>query len=210
MIKEVIAFFTASSKRNEVLKQMFGGQLSGFCETRWVERHESVQQFRSSLPKIVETLDNIAHWRERQSASRAATLLAAVSDSHFIIALVVLNDFLAHTYPLSKVFQKPSIDVKTAQDAVQDTLTVLQGKRRLSESGSSNIFNEATAPAEEIGTDLRLKRAPKRQACSQNMSTSDVATYFRETAYRPLLDKFIADIIQRFPSETLDIFQLFS
>lgn len=134
VIKEVTAFFTASSKRNEVLKHMFGGQLSRFCEIRWVERHESVQQFRSSLPKIVETLGNIALWRERQSASRDATLLVAISDSHFVIALVVLNDLLAPTYPLSKVFQKPSIDVKTAQDAVQDTLTVLREKRRLSES----------------------------------------------------------------------------
>ncbi|KAH9360101.1 hypothetical protein HPB48_003841 [Haemaphysalis longicornis] len=105
VIKEVVAFFTALSKMNEVLKQIFVGQLSGFCETRCVERHESVQQFRSCLPKIVETLDNIAHWRERQSASRAATLLAAVSDSHFVIALVLLNNLLAHTYPLSKVFQ---------------------------------------------------------------------------------------------------------
>lgn len=42
------------------------------------------------------------------------------------------------------------------------------------------------------------------------MSTSDVATYFRQTVYLPLLDNVIMDIIQRFPSETLDIFQVFS
>ena len=51
-MKEVIGFFTASAKRNDVLKKHLGHQLSGLCETRWVERHDGVMQFRVSLAKI--------------------------------------------------------------------------------------------------------------------------------------------------------------
>lgn len=82
--------------------------------------------------------------------------------SRFVIASAVPNDLLTRTYPLSKMFQKPSIDVTTAQDSVQVALTLLREKRPLSESGFSNIFNKATAFAENIGTDLRLKHAPKK------------------------------------------------
>jgi hypothetical protein len=36
-MKEIIAFFTASSKRNIVLKNILGHQLKQLCETRWIE-----------------------------------------------------------------------------------------------------------------------------------------------------------------------------
>ncbi|CAN7951891.1 unnamed protein product [Ixodes pacificus] len=114
VIKEVTALFTASSKRNLVLKQTLGKQLPGLRETRWVERHQSVQEFHAALPKVAEALEKISHWRERRSASKAMTLLTAISDTHFIVALVVLVDLLAHTYPLSKTFRKTSIDLQTA------------------------------------------------------------------------------------------------
>jgi len=41
-VKEVIAFFNASAKRNFILKSVAGGQLQSLCETRWVERHDSL------------------------------------------------------------------------------------------------------------------------------------------------------------------------
>lgn len=40
IMKEVISFFTASPKRNSVLRNTLGHQLKGLCETRWVERHD--------------------------------------------------------------------------------------------------------------------------------------------------------------------------
>lgn len=210
VIKEVTAFFTASSKRNLVLKQTLGKQLPGLCETRWVERHQSVQEFHAALPKIAEALEKISHWRERQSASKAMTLLTAISDSHFIVALVVLANLLAHTYPLSKAFQKTSIDLQTAQGAVRDTLSVLSEKRRTSQSGFGDLFLEATTLAEELGTEFRLQRVPKRQAHCQSLPASDIEAYFRQTVYVPLLDNVLSDIVERFPSATLDIFQLFA
>nr|CAI5843536.1 unnamed protein product [Callosobruchus analis] len=46
-IKETIAFFNASSKRNKVLKFVNSAQLISLCETRWIERHRSVLQFKN-------------------------------------------------------------------------------------------------------------------------------------------------------------------
>lgn len=38
-------FFSSSSKRNAVLRCVLKGQLSGLCETHWVERHRAVMEF---------------------------------------------------------------------------------------------------------------------------------------------------------------------
>ncbi|XP_063216569.1 uncharacterized protein LOC134527639 [Bacillus rossius redtenbacheri] len=45
VMKEVIAFFSQSAKKNAVLKAHVGSQLIRLCETRWVERHDAVILF---------------------------------------------------------------------------------------------------------------------------------------------------------------------
>ncbi|KAG5871454.1 hypothetical protein JTB14_026906 [Gonioctena quinquepunctata] len=65
VMKDVVSFFTASSKRNYVLKHILQGQLHSLYETRWEERHDSVLQFRVILPKIVQSLDIIS-WEKKK------------------------------------------------------------------------------------------------------------------------------------------------
>jgi len=51
-LKEIIAFFNASAKRHLVLENISAKQLTGLCQTRWVEMHDGVLQFKSALPKV--------------------------------------------------------------------------------------------------------------------------------------------------------------
>ncbi|KAG5889122.1 hypothetical protein JTB14_034179 [Gonioctena quinquepunctata] len=107
VMKEIIYFFKASSKRNYVLKQTLGDQLSGLCETRWVERHDAVLQFKASIEKMLQALNLISEWNKRQSSSKARShILAISSNCSFIITLFCLNEVLAITLPLSKLSQK--------------------------------------------------------------------------------------------------------
>lgn len=41
-LKVITRFFNSSSKRTIILKKVLGHQMKGYCETRWVERHESI------------------------------------------------------------------------------------------------------------------------------------------------------------------------
>jgi len=59
-IKEIIAFFHSSAKRNFVLKQKLGSELSGLSDTRWVERHESLMFFNDNLFQILQALESIS------------------------------------------------------------------------------------------------------------------------------------------------------
>lgn len=107
-MKEVTSFFGASSKRNKVLKEKLGNQLSSLCETRWVERHDAVMKFLEGIDRISLTLESISHWQERGPASKARCLLLAIQDTEFRVTLASLYDVLSVTSPLSRILQKTS------------------------------------------------------------------------------------------------------
>ncbi|XP_065681428.1 uncharacterized protein LOC124811211 [Hydra vulgaris] len=48
-MKKVKSFFKGSPKRSNVLKYINKGMLTSLCETRWIERHDSVLSFKSCL-----------------------------------------------------------------------------------------------------------------------------------------------------------------
>nr|CAI5860043.1 unnamed protein product [Callosobruchus analis] len=67
-IKEVISFFSMSSKRITVLRKYNKSNLIKLCETRWVECHESIFRFCSSSESIVTSLIEISTWQETDSS----------------------------------------------------------------------------------------------------------------------------------------------
>lgn len=205
-MKVAISFFTASSKRSLALKNVLGFQLTGLCETRWVERHDGVLQFRLSLPKIIETLDFISLWEDVETAAKARALKLSLSDGQFILAVVSLSSVLSCTLSLSQLIQNTQIDLKTAQEAVRDTLTLLQRKRLNSEETFSSIFIEASDIAHEIGSEIKIPRVTNRQMNRPNYSTNNCEVYYRQSLYIPLLDNVIQDCNFRFSEENLSLY----
>lgn len=41
-LKEIVAFFNGSAKRTVILKNKLGKSLSGLCQTRWIDQHDSM------------------------------------------------------------------------------------------------------------------------------------------------------------------------
>lgn len=64
--------------------------LRNLCETRWVERHDSVL-FQSSLPYIVKALTLISNWQEHNSSSKAKMLLTSICKCEFVVGLFSLS-----------------------------------------------------------------------------------------------------------------------
>ncbi|CAN7949102.1 unnamed protein product [Ixodes pacificus] len=153
IMKEIISFFTASPKRNIVLKNALGHQLKGLCETRWVERHDSVIQFRDSLGCVSTAPDAIASWREMQSAAKAKALSVSLGDGEFLMAIVCLSDLLAHTLPLSRLRKKGCVDVHTARNTLTDTIAVLTAQRQNCEEVFRPLYEQAVALADELDTE---------------------------------------------------------
>ena len=118
IIKEVVAFFISFAKRNYVLNMVLEAQLMGIGVTRWIERHESLRQFVSELPKIIQALESISHWSESVTAPKAKTLVTALHSAEFVISLQCLHSICALTLPLSRLFQKKTLDLGAADGHV--------------------------------------------------------------------------------------------
>lgn len=90
-MKEIILFFKASSKRFLTLKNKMGHQLNGLCETRWVERHDRVLQFREALTRIHDSLEFVSSSSGSSTAAKTKTLKSALHESEFIATVLCLR-----------------------------------------------------------------------------------------------------------------------
>lgn len=219
IMKSVTSFFNMSAKRNGVLRKflekrnddlgMFlGKQLPGLCETRWVERHDTVLKFREALPYLIEALESISGWTDLTTSSNATALITSLCDVQFISAMISLIDVLKHTLPLSRRLQTPSLDLRKASDAIQDTLSVLKKKRQKCDETFSEVFCEVKELCSQLGVEIKLPRVTARQQHRPNYTSNTPEEYYKKSTYIPLLDNVIADLISRFPKDSLDCFGL--
>lgn len=210
VMKHTISFFRASAKRNIVLKNVLGGQVSTLCETRWVERHTTVLQFRADLKKIVQALEIISQWQELETASKARSLIAALSESEFIISIVSLSDVLSITLPLSRYLQKEEVSLDRASEFVQSTIKSLDEKRINCEKQFDVLFKECKQIALSLGKEIKMPRLVGRQEHRSNppVSMSQQDDYYRISVYIPIIESITQDLKVRFSQESLQIYGL--
>lgn len=161
VMKEVINFFKTQPKRKSFLMNILGCALKSLCETRWVERHESVLQFSSDLAKIVETLGKIAEWRDPNTAGKDASLILNLCNSQFLLSLLCLSDVLSLTQPLSKLLQKPATDLNDSTSHVKNTINILVSRRENLVTSFSSIWIRAENLADQLGVEFNIPRIPR-------------------------------------------------
>lgn len=211
IVKEVVSFFTASPKRNAVLIKHVGNQLVSMCETRWIERHLSVASFLKNIEKIVSCLEEISQWSHFSSDTSsvtARTLLYAISNGEFIVTLVCLADVLSQTLPLSRFFQKETIDVSKATEILTDTFSVLKTKRENVVAEFSLLYDQAKKLADIIGSTIQTPRITSRQVNRPNAAPSSTESYFRVNVFIPILDTINTDLENRFSKDVLCLYNL--
>lgn len=209
-MQETIYFFRASPKRMQVLKKALGHQLSGLCETRWIERHDGVLQFRSALPKIISALESVGKWNDPKSSVKARGLKSSLCNSQTIIAILCLSDLLTCTHQLSVFFQRICLDLKSAQEELNDTIIRLESRRKNAELVFATLFEEACVIAEELGVSITRPRIVGKQTQRENhpVIVNDNSSYFRQSMYIPALDHILGDLKTRFSRETLQLYNL--
>ncbi|KAH7952375.1 hypothetical protein HPB52_022175 [Rhipicephalus sanguineus] len=166
-------------------------------------------RFRDSLGSVAKALESISTWTEMHSSAKAKTLLAAIKDGEFLVTIICLADMLAHTLPLSRLFQRQCIDVRTAKNALVDTMAVLDKRRVDSAETFSQLYKDAVVLADELETEIRSPRITKRQTYRCNAPMPDVESYYRTAVYAPLLDNVLTDLKSRFTVEAESAYELF-
>ncbi|XP_047122948.1 uncharacterized protein LOC124806252 [Hydra vulgaris] len=172
-----------------------------------IERHDSVLSFKSCLISIVETVNLISQWNERDSSTKATLLKNAISEPLFVITLCSLANVLNTTISLSEALQKKLLDEEYAKTILKDTIKILN-KRRQNEENFNSIFMTASKLLEDLGLKIKILRITGKQTNRANLNTKDPLTYYRVNVYLPLLDSIVLDLQFRFSDETLNSFEL--
>jgi len=160
------------------------------------------------LLQVIEALTVISKWADRNSSSKASILLAAISNSDFIISLLSITDILKLTLPVSRLLQSTSLDLASASSAIEGIKEIFQEKRTMCVSEFHTIFLKASSLAEEIGCDIQMPRIAKTQIHRDNYPATDAEQFYLRSIYVPLLDAIKSDITHRLSTETLEAFDL--
>ena len=169
VMKEVTQFFYKMlPKRNVILAQFLGKKLKMLCETRWVERHDSVLQFMTDLPGIIQGLERISKWKYKETASKANALLHAITNGEFLIGLYCLGDILSLTHPLSILLQRETIDLGEATEVINSLISLLETRRNGAAEHFERIFLEAKTQAEDLDIEIKVPRLCGRQTQRSN------------------------------------------
>lgn len=207
-MKEVVEFFHMSSKRNFTLKSILEKGLKSFCNTRWVEKYETILEFQTNFKLIIATLEEITNWRDITSSSKANMLLKSLLSIDFVISLNSMVHFFSLSLPLSKLLQKETMDLHTASDMIQSMLSALKSQRLGATMEFQRIWQNSCEIANELDIPIGIPRLAKKQTLRNNYPTSSPEEYFRLSVFIPYIDTLITDIEARFPPEIKDAFNL--
>ena len=176
-------------------------KLKEMCRTRWVERHEAFQVFSDLFLPTVSCLEEIvnssAEWN-RDTRSDAQSLLLAMSQFSFVVALVATQSVLAYTKGLSVKLQGPYVDVARAHREIETVKATLQGARSHVTSFHARVYTQATAMAQSVGVDESTPRLASRQQHRQNIPAQSCTDCYRLNLTVPLLDHLISELNTRF------------
>lgn len=197
IIKEVVSFFNLSAKRNFVLKKVLKNHnLKTVCETRWIDRHDSIILFTNSFSDILVALTKVSEWSESESATKAKMMICALVNYEFIITIYTLTHILSVTLPISKCLQAKEKDYINTSNYIQSVLDNLTNKRTNCDKYFKIIYKEASELIKEH--DINLPRICKRQTHRPNPPCNSPEEYYLRSLYIPLLDNVIEDIKERF------------
>lgn len=123
-INEIIKFFRNSPKRTTVLNKAVDEvndenkrkKLIKYCETRWLERLDSIVIFQELSVPIYHALGEIQETFDSKTTKNAFVFEKTMKDASFMIGMVVIREIFALTHPLSVALQSKSIDLAAAVD----------------------------------------------------------------------------------------------
>ena len=169
------------------------------CDTRWVERHQSIARFVEMYVAIVYALEELQNWPRNETSQKAHQLLSVIARGSFVLALVVAQKFFSHTLPLCLTLQKVDCDLAECCNYVQCVLQVFSDMRQDSRSSFEVLFKTAQEMIAAVnGEEIVVPRKVARQTCRENTPAGDAAEHYRLTLFLPFLDFLVSELETRF------------
>ncbi|CAI6377192.1 unnamed protein product [Macrosiphum euphorbiae] len=65
-------------------------KLKTLCPTRWVERHEAILVFLELFESIIDSLETISTWIDRETSSKASSILFSLKQGETVLSIHIL------------------------------------------------------------------------------------------------------------------------
>lgn len=240
-VTELSGFFSHSAQRSHLLMETVitlqeedaipacrRKRLKHLCETRWVERHESLLAVVDLFPAVVRCLETMQMEGNAATSRSASMLLHSLKTSSNIIGLAVAQHVSSLLLPLTTLLQAKSIDLIACCAEVDAIVAILKQKRE-SPGAFSDIFAKASALCSLAGTEITVPRLAGRQQHRSNanvaISPSDLQQgedgepsqqtpvtpqeiYYRVNVFNPFVDYLLTELSDRFLGHRSNAFAL--
>jgi len=80
--------------------------------------------FLELFDAIVEALENISSWNDRDTSSQASNLLCSIKQGEFLLCIFILANVFSISLPLSKKLQDEHLDLTEAIELAENVLKV--------------------------------------------------------------------------------------
>ena len=212
-VQKVSRFFGSSPKRqlalegwiNDVLAEENRKKLKDVCRTRWVERHEAFEVFSDLFLPTFCCLEAIVYsapssWN-RETRSDAQSLLLAISQFPFLVALLITQKVLGYTKGLSKKLQGHYVDIVRAHKDTESVKTVIRGVRSRVDHFHSQVYKDVLMLSQSIDVVEMAPRQANRQQHRQNIPAENISEYYKRNLTIPVLDHLSYELDTRFDAD---------
>ncbi|CAG2241984.1 unnamed protein product [Mytilus edulis] len=178
-------------------------KLKTLCETRWVERHTTLQNISHIYEAIVHCLTAITsrntdcNW-DTKSVTEASGLLMHITNSKWIVAINVYLHFSGYLRTLSVLLQGPTEDILSAFQKVSVVTNELKSIRESCDEAFCDVWENVNKMANLVGTEISIPRVCGRQTKRNNVSADTPQQYWMRTLFIPYVDHLIMEFGSRF------------
>ena len=210
VVERVHIFFAAHPKRQRALEQAIQEnqpastvlKLKDVCRTRWVQRIDAVEVFKSLHSSVVACMEKICSdgsgaWSS-DSLTDARSLQLAITTTDFLCSLVITNCCLKYIQSLTSSLQSETKDIVAAVTEIDNVISTLKNVRENVNTYHSQWFATAEQMCATVGTEPSLPRTCGRQVHRLNVPADTPAQYFLRTISIPLLDHMLSEMNSRF------------
>lgn len=199
-VSDVCNFFRSSPKRTDVLQNAISAmcpdqqrkKLKPLCETRWVERHESLLIFDELYLPILHSLQQLQNADAAATAAKADQLRISLIKFNFLITLRSAVYAFGGCINISRALQSPSCDLIGAVEMIME----LKNQYEEDQVNAEATFNAIFVKAAEFAQ--LNDRVFLNSSVGTRHQNEDKEIHYRSTIFMPMIGSLIHDISIRF------------
>lgn len=211
-VEKLYSFFSASTKRWELLNEKTEKKLKRLSDTRWSAHYESVKVVKENVEAIVNVLENLQDPSQANLDTRlgASLLLPAICDFTFLTYVQFWLSILEEVNLVQKYLQSPkmTLDIGLAKIKALDEYLVTE---RSGIVENAVIFGTKTCNDMNINIERRGRRKVKKTMAGE--LARDAVLSIQDEIRRSMfecIDRFIQELSQRYEAikQINNIFQI--